>query len=345
MNLKVKIFTLISLILLLMMMISVGGITRLTRSGLSIVEWRPISGTLPPLTEESWQAQFELYKKSPEFQKINSHFELDDYKKIFWWEYLHRLLGRFIFLFATLTVIVLYRRKQISKSFAIGLPLLIAFQGLVGWLMVRSGLNQRPSVSHYMLSVHFFLALVTAILVYFQLAQMKSPLKVLLSSTSKKIIFAFGILLGTQVLYGCFVSGLKAGLYYPTFPLMGGNFLPPEMFSFSPMLMNLLDNPVTVQWIHRWLGILVFLYVIFMSTHLLKNYGRLFLRPLLHLLSVISVQVVLGIMNLIYQVPIFLAVAHQVVAVLVVLGYFNIVFRLQENDSSLFPNFFKNRIK
>ncbi len=325
---KQKIVWLVSLLFLLFLMISVGGVTRLTRSGLSITEWKPVAGILPPLTEEAWDKEFSLYKKSPEFKQVNSHFDLKEYKQIFWWEFLHRLLGRIIFFVVLIPGFFLWRKKTISGRYVLLLPALIAFQGLMGWLMVKSGLNHRPSVSHYMLATHFFLALTTVAFVYYPLAKLKKPIEMNLSKKSYRWIIGFGVLLLIQLLYGCFTSGLKAGIYFPTFPMMGGQFFPPSGVSHDAFLQNFLINPPTVQWVHRWIGILISICVLGLSYILVRENSK-FLRPMVHLVSIVLFQILIGILNILYFVPIPLAATHQFMAVLIFLGYLNVLFRVR----------------
>ncbi|MBX3039076.1 MAG: COX15/CtaA family protein [Bdellovibrionaceae bacterium] len=324
-----KLLWLLSLLIMLFSMVAVGGITRLTKSGLSITEWRPVTGTLPPLSEEAWQKEFDLYRSSPEFEHHNNHFELEDYKGIFWWEYLHRLLGRVIFFTATVMGFVFWRKKEFSGKRALLLPALIAFQGLIGWLMVKTGLNHRPSVSHYMLAVHFLLALLTMSVVYHSLAKMKQPLVVKLSTKGRFLIGLLGGLILLQILYGCFTGGLRAGLYFNTFPLMDGRVLPPQGWDLVPGFRNLFENPITVQWIHRWLGIGLAVILPLVSFHLLRCESPAFKRPILHLVSVVVIQVLLGISTLLFLVPVPLAVFHQAMAALIWLGYCNLIFRIK----------------
>ncbi|MCO5113425.1 MAG: COX15/CtaA family protein [Bdellovibrionaceae bacterium] len=323
-----KLAWLIGLLALLFVMVSVGGITRLSKSGLSITEWKPVTGILPPLSEEAWLREFDLYKNSPEFKHHNAHFDLQDYKGIFWWEYIHRVLGRVIFLFAVALSFSFWRKKEASGGYALLLPMLIVFQGLMGWLMVKTGLNHRPSVSHYMLTVHFFLAVFTMTVVYYPLSQMKKPLWDRLSRRGYFLVITLGVLLGLQIVYGCFTAGLKAGFYFGTFPFMGGQFFPPQGLLMEPAVHNFFENPITVQWIHRWLGVGVGLFLFFTGYHLIKHESPSFTRPVLHLVSLVIIQIILGISTLLFHVPISLAVFHQAMAALIWLGYCNIVFRI-----------------
>lgn len=311
-----------------MAMVTVGGVTRLTRSGLSIVEWKPISGIIPPLNESEWQTQFDLYKKSPEYQKINSHFELADYQKIFLWEYAHRVLGRILFLFALIPGLYLWRKKLVSGAFVAGLSLLVAFQGLIGWLMVKSGLNINPHVSPYMLALHFFSALTLLLLAFRELCTLRKPLPAFQGEVQKLTYYLLGFTLAIQLFYGCITSGMKAGIGYNTYPLMNGSFFPPDALALNPTLLNFFENPGTVQWAHRWIGMLIFGLFISFLIKLKSTAAWSGLKgPMIHLVGVTGMQVFLGILNIVYVIPIPLAALHQLCATFLVLGYFNIVFR------------------
>lgn len=317
--------------ILVLLMVSIGGITRMTRSGLSIVEWRPISGIIPPITNSDWQTQFELYKSSPEFNQLNSHFTVEDYKNIFLWEYIHRLLGRLIFLFVILPGFVLWRKKIISGRLVLLFAALIALQGLIGWLMVKTGLNVRPHVSPYMLALHFFSALIVLVLAYYHLCKLRDPLKsISLTRLQTKLVHGFGVLLGLQIFYGCLTSGLKAGYGYNTYPLMNGRFFPDDGLFFSPLWINLFENTATVQWTHRWLGILVITVFFLIRNLFIKSPAWPQLRKsFLILLVIMFVQIILGILNIIYIVPLPLAALHQLGASILVLAYFDLLFRLK----------------
>jgi heme a synthase len=303
------------------LMIAVGGVTRLTRSGLSIVEWKPVSGIIPPIGDEQWQKQFDLYKQSPEYNQVNSNFELADYKKIFFWEYVHRVLGRLIFLWALIPGLMLWRKKQIRGKVLVQLLALVALQGLIGWLMVKSGLNRDPHVSPYMLSLHFFSALWVLLTAYYQLKKAAPSLSIK-KGKQKTIFTTFAVLLVLQVFYGTLTSGYKAGFAFNTFPLMGGGFFPPGG------LANLLADPATIQWVHRWLGFLVLGFAIAFLV-VTKPQGKTLRGPTMHLFGVIFVQMILGVLNLIYAVPVWLGVLHQLNGVFVILALFNLVFRFR----------------
>lgn len=323
---RAKLIWIMGFMFLVLLMISVGGITRLTRSGLSIVEWRPIVGTLPPLSEKAWEKEFQLYQATPEYEHVNSHFSLQDYKRIYFWEYVHRNLGRFIFLYILIPGLLLWRRKKVEGSMVLILAGLVATQGLVGWLMVKSGLSEKPHVSPYLLTLHFSFALFVLVYAYREISLIRKPLAAL-SRGQMSLLRGFGGVLFLQVIFGCLTSGLKAGHYSNAFPLMGGRFFPQQAFVMEPSWLNFFENPILVQWVHRWLGISTLLLLLVTSFQLLRHAGRTFIRPLIHLISIMTIQIVIGILNLRWAVPVPLAVAHQFFASLIVLGYFNLYFR------------------
>jgi len=333
---KYKQLWLIGFALLVLIMISVGGITRLTRSGLSIVEWKPVSGFIPPITEADWQQQFELYKQTPEFNHVNSHFELSDYKSIFMWEYLHRVLGRIIFLFVVIPGIILWRKKYVSGRLVLLLASLVAVQGLIGWLMVKTGLNVKPHVSPFMLALHFFAALSVLVVAIYNYVKTLPALQTDVDYCQKVSFHIFGAGLTLQIFYGCLVSGMKAGVGYNTYPLMNGQFFPEGGMFFSPAILNFFENPATVQWTHRWLGVTVLGLFIVMVTRFFNSAAWNAVKSSLYvLLGVMVLQVLLGILNIIYVVPIHLAALHQLVAAVLVVCYFRLYFLLpstQENS-------------
>lgn len=326
---KIKVVWLGGFIVLVLMMISIGGITRLTRSGLSIVEWKPVSGLIPPLSESEWQYQFSLYQKTPEFTQVNSSFGVSDYKRIFIWEYLHRVLGRLIFLFVVVPGIFLWRRKLVSGRLVLSLASLVALQGLVGWLMVKSGLNTRPHVSPYMLALHFFFALSVMVYAYYFLCRSQSENFETVEKKNWRWIQFLGVFLLLQIFYGCLTSGLKAGFSFNTYPLMGGSFFPTGGFVLEPGWLNIFENPATIQWIHRWLGALTLLTLVGATLSIFRSHSARLRGPFFHFLGITGLQVFLGILNIVLVVPIYLAVIHQLVAALLVLAYFNILFRVQ----------------
>lgn len=325
------------IVILVLLMISLGGFTRLTRSGLSMVEWKPLTGFIPPLTEADWNLEFDKYQKSPEFQQINSNFKLADYQQIYVLEYLHRVLGRLIFLFVLLPGLWLWRRKLVSWKLVLGLCVLVASQGLVGWIMVKSGLSREPHVSHYLLTLHFFSALTVLMTAYYHLVKGREAIALPGENQRnhvQRLLSLLGFILFIQLIYGCFTAGLKAGFAFNTYPLMGGEFFPPGGLLQDPWWMNWLQNPSTIQWMHRWTGILFILGVSLLLWRTLSQAALHKLRgPVLHLLFVTFCQVLLGILNIIYVVPIWLAALHQLMAVLLLMSVSQIWWRTQRAKS------------
>lgn len=302
---------------LIFCMVVIGGITRLTGSGLSITEWKPIMGAIPPMNDTDWNIAFEKYKQIPQFQKVNAHFELNDFKRIFWWEWIHRQLGRIIGIVFIIPFVYFLLRKKFSGPvlkkmlflFALG-----ALQGFLGWFMVSSGLSERTSVSHIRLAIHLITAFVTfGFTLYFALQLFYDDHRPLPSSGNRKIInFFFGLLI-VQIIYGAFVAGMHAGKLHTTFPLMSGKVIPSGMFFIDPLWENLFSNPVTVQFIHRFFAFaIVFMTAIIyyraqeepVNKHQRKGINLLILG--------VFVQFLLGVFTLLSAVNITLASLHQV---------------------------------
>lgn len=308
---------------LLFVMIVVGGITRLTRSGLSIVEWQPIVGTLPPLNEAQWNELFEKYKLTPEYEQVNFGMSLEDFKRIFWWEYIHRLLGRLIGLGFLLPYLwfLLRRRLDASSAWRLGFVFALgAAQGVMGWYMVMSGLVDDPHVSHLRLTAHLGLAFfIFAAMLWIALDMLKPPAQpgtppLPLSGAALALV----ALVFVMILSGGLVAGIRAGYAYNTFPLMNGHFVPPEIFLLEPWHLNFFNNMATVQFDHRliaWvLMIVVPLLWIGLRRQRVPRTARLASNALL---AALALQVSLGIATLLLRVPIVLGAAHQGGAVLV----------------------------
>jgi len=337
------------LVLMIVSMVSIGGVTRLTRSGLSIVDWRPVTGLLPPLSDSEWSAEFQKYQSSPEFQQLNSNFSLSDYKNIFWWEYLHRVLGRLIFMWALLPGLWFWRQKMISGVFLGSLCGLVALQGLVGWLMVRSGLQNEPQVSPYFLALHFLSAQIVLLFAYRPWVAGRSLAKLKAigqrggeaasgwEQLRQSQRWGFRLLMATlavQIFYGCLTSGMHAGHAFNTYPLMGGQFFPPGGLRFDPWLSNWLSNPATVQFTHRWVALLVLALALWWGRLVSKQQILALRGPTLNLLGVLGVQIVLGVLNIIYVVPISLGALHQLVATFLVMAVFKLWWRLHERTQN-----------
>lgn len=302
----------------------VGGVTRLTDSGLSIVEWKPIVGTIPPLSESDWEEVFEKYHKTPQYKKVNQGMSPDEFKTIFWWEYFHRLLGRVIGLVFFIPFLYFIVRKKIDQPLGLklaGIFFLGGLQGLMGWYMVKSGLVDNPHVSQYRLTAHLGLAFIIYGAMFHVALQLLLPARTLHKDNKLRGLYRFSqVLIGLiflMVLSGGFVAGIRAGQAYNTFPLMDGHFIPPEIFMIEPWYKNFFDNIATVQFDHRLIAwVLAILIPVFWyksrqlalsnSTHLACN---LFLLMLI-------VQISLGVATLLMVVPLPLAASHQAGAML-----------------------------
>ncbi len=304
----------------------VGGITRLTQSGLSIVDWDPFMGVIPPLNGEQWNAAFQRYRAFPEYLALRRGMTLDEFKFIFFWEYLHRLIARAIGLVFLLPFLYFWVRVVLTRPVLRRALLLFALgagQGAMGWFMVSSGLVDSPRVSHYRLAAHLTLAFVIfgyALWLARELAvggeRAEVPEPVL--RTMRSGLAWVGGLLAVQIVWGAFVAGLKAGLYYNTFPLMAGGLVPPDFFRLSPALLNLVENPPAVQWMHRLLGTLLLFVAGGFYFRLRKaeaDRGSLRLNSILF--ALIASQYALGVLTLLLRVPVSLGVAHQAMAMIV----------------------------
>ena len=301
----------------------VGGITRLTRSGLSIVDWDPIIGVVPPLSEAQWEEAFAAYRQFPEYLQLRQGMTLREFKFIFFWEYLHRLLARAIGVVFLIPFVFFVVRGYVTRPVMIrGLLLfaLGAMQGVLGWLMVASGLVDRPSVSHYRLAAHLSLAFLIfggAVWLARDLAipARRTDIGDATRRTLMRGLAAIGVLLGLQIVWGALVAGLKAGYYYNTFPLMAGEWIPPGLLMLEPAVMNVLDNPVAVQWAHRVLGtVLLLAGAVFWWSVRRSGADAASRRFNTALLVLLAAQYLLGVLTLLFIVPVSLGVAHQALA-------------------------------
>ncbi|NNE24357.1 MAG: COX15/CtaA family protein [Rhizobiales bacterium] len=291
-------------------MVIVGGATRLTDSGLSITEWKPILGALPPLGQADWLEAFEKYKQIPEYQVVNRGMQLDEFKFIFWWEWSHRFLGRFIGLAFFLPMLAFWltgRLESRLRAPLAGLFVLGGLQGLMGWYMVMSGLAERVDVSQYRLAAHLTLAafiLAGLIWVMLDIGQRRA-------SRIKFGPLALVALIVLQIFAGALVAGLDAGLTYNTWPLMDGDFIPDGLFSETPGWRNLFENILTVQFQHRMLAYLVLIAVIDEARKSIRRGPEAAKNPAWVMVAIVIVQVVLGIATLLAVVPLSLALMHQ----------------------------------
>ena len=302
---------------LIFIMVVLGGVTRLTRSGLSIVEWQPLMGAIPPLSEAQWLALFEKYKLTPEYQKVNVGMDLTGFQGIFWLEYFHRLLGRLIGLAFLLPFVYFLVRRQIERALAPKLWLLFALgaaQGLLGWLMVASGLVNVPRVSPYRLTAHLGLAvLIYGAMLWVALGLLYPKLQ---AAGSAAPLRRFGLvvtgLIFLMILSGGFVAGTHAGFAFNDWPLMHGRLVPEGMLALEPWWLNGFENMATVQFNHRLLAYLLCLVIPVYWLVARRQSLDARARSLFHLLpTLLAVQVTLGIVTLLYIVPVPLAAAHQ----------------------------------
>jgi len=308
---------------LIALMVLVGGATRLTESGLSIVEWKPVTGTLPPLTEAQWYDAFDAYKQIPQYRELNAGMNLSEFKTIFWWEWSHRLLGRFIGAAFLLPFLFFLWRGGLSGElkrrlwFIFGLG---ALQGAVGWWMVASGLSERVEVSHYRLAVHLVLALLIFAGIVWTVQRLGTQAKVVPSIRLRVTSVVLGVVTFVQLYLGALVAGLRAGRVYNTWPDIDGAFIPSaeHLWFETPWWRNLFDNHLTVQFEHRMVAYvllaLAFLHALDAGG---SRAGRAAIAGAWWLVAAITVQAVLGILTLLNQVPIDLALGHQAVGIVV----------------------------
>jgi cytochrome c oxidase assembly protein subunit 15 len=303
-------------------MILLGGVTRLTHSGLSMVEWKPLMGAIPPLTEQGWLATFDKYKQFPEYQKLNQGMSLEGFKAIFMYEYLHRLLGRLIGVIFAFPLLYFAMRRRLRPRLAPGLVVLLfmgGLQGLLGWYMVKSGLVDNPRVSQYRLTAHLGLAF--AIYAYmlwlaFDLLWTKGVAQMNHSPYARWSVVLVGLVY-LMILSGGLVAGTRAGLAYPTWPLMGDSFIPAGLYATSPPWLAMFEDITTIQFNHRIFAYLLFVllsgfaFLVYRST--IQGRGRL---AAVLLIIALFMQVGMGISTLLLHVPVWLATAHQGGAVL-----------------------------
>jgi len=319
-----------AIITLIVIMVCLGGITRLTGSGLSITEWKPIMGAIPPLNETEWSDAFSKYRMIPQFLAINASMTISDFKLIFFWEYFHRLVARLIALVILLPGLIFIMKKKLdskyTKKILIGFSLGLG-QGFLGWFMVSSGLSELVYVSHLRLTAHLMLAMsILAYWTYVYLSWKRHGLPAIAkeeASSSKGLNSAYlvAVLLILQLTYGGIVAGLKAGFGYNSFPKMNGEWIPLSIFSFDPKWINFFNNMAMTQFIHRWVAVLLVATTAFSvfrthhgkQTKPAKQQATLFL-------SAVLLQFFLGVMTLIYHVPTVVAVLHQLNACLLVVS-------------------------
>ena len=303
-------------------MVAIGGITRLTESGLSIVEWQPFAGVLPPLSDGEWQRLFDLYRQIPEYREINRGMSLAEFREIFWWEWIHRFWGRLIGLVFLLPLVWFLVRRRIPAGltpYLVAAFLLGGAQGALGWFMVASGLAGRTDVSQYRLVAHLMLALAIYVYLFWLALVCIGPPRGRVAPANRRRLLWLALPIALTVAMGAFTAGLNGGFVYNEFPLMGGALLPQDAFAIGPVWINLFENPVAAQFAHRWLAVAtVFATLTVWWTAARRGDNAQRGRPLDLLAAMALIQFALGIATLLTVVWLPVAVLHQAGAVLLV---------------------------
>ena len=325
-------YWLLLITILVGVMIVVGGLTRLTDSGLSITRWDLISGILPPMSISDWEKTFLLYKQIPEYKLLNFSMTLDQFKTIYWWEYFHRLMGRLVGILYVIPLLFFTIKKKFNRKTLLSLYIiffLICFQGFIGWYMVKSGLTERTDVSHYRLALHLFIAFIILVLVFWNYLKLtyKNDLK-----KNSKIPYAlpsiFLIIVLFQIILGAFVSGLDAGQIYNTWPLMNNGYFPDDSNIKELFSTQAFETPSIVQFIHRNLAYFIILLFIFIFTIIFKNEAFIYLRKTALLIFLfLFLQTFLGILTVLSGAQIVLASMHQIGSILLVASTLILIFK------------------
>lgn len=339
-------------LLMVALMVTVGGLTRLTESGLSIVEWKPVHGTLPPLNEEEWREEFENYKFSPQYQQVNKGMALDEFRGIFWLEYIHRLLGRVTGLVFLLPFLFFWIRRAMPPALVLrmaGIFLLGGMQGVMGWYMVQSGLVDVPWVSPLRLMAHLGLAFIIFGLLWWHFLLIKWPAsspslredttdaeatrrRLLRCARSNGYFALFTLaLLCLQIMLGALVAGLDAGLLFDDFPTMNGEWVPAGIGALEPWYRNIYENPTAAHFLHRLGALMVTVGIAGLGCCLkgrLQPFGTVAMGALF---ATLALQILLGALTVIHHVSLFLAVLHQFVALLVFAAMLAVVYSLWRN--------------
>ena len=300
---------------LIFLMVVIGGVTRLTGSGLSITEWNLVMGAVPPTNDAEWQEAFDKYKQIPQYQKLNYDFELSDFKQIFFWEYLHRLIGRLIGIVFLIPFLYFLWKKKLDNAWIRKCLFLFALgglQGFLGWFMVKSGLTERTSVSHYRLAIHLIAAFVTFGFTYWYVLQLMSESSGKENKRPAVLKYLLAIVM-IQITYGAFTAGLHAGRIANTFPTMDGEWIPAGINAISPGYLNFFENLLTVQFIHRMLAYTIFVSVIVLWWKSRKELFSAIQKKTMNIcLLAVSIQLLLGIFTVLYRVPVALGALHLV---------------------------------
>jgi Uncharacterized protein required for cytochrome oxidase assembly len=326
---------------MIMIQVLLGGITRLTESGLSITEWKPLTGTLPPLNTAEWQSEFDKYKNTDQFRYIHSDFTLSDFKFIFFWEWFHRLWARLLGVVFLVGFIYFLVRKKFKQEMIIPMVILFllgALQGIVGWIMVKSGLlPEKMFVGHIQLATHFIAALILLCYTFwFALNLLIPPKRLVINSALKKLTIIIVCILFIQLIYGAFMSGLKAATAAPTWPDINGNIVPAQINNLSPWWRNLTDNKIAVQFIHRTIAYLltILVFIWWMKAKKIKT-NNLFDKTKWLPLFFILLQVILGIVT-VTRSPlgnnlVWFGLAHQFVAMFFLISMMWMIFLIRSH--------------
>ena len=322
---------LVASLILVLFIIVIGGLTRLTNSGLSITEWELIKGVLPPLNKDEWEIYFESYKMIPQYKLINSNMSLAEFKIIFYWEYFHRIIARILGIFFLIPLIYFFFSKKIKSEYMNICYLilsLIILQGVIGWYMVQSGLVNDVTVSHYRLSIHLTTAVIIISSIFWLLRNIKSNSnKKFFKISNKNTFFQVLIfLIFIQIIMGAFVSGLDAGQIYQTWPKMGYKFFPDDVILNNFIDLFNFNNHSLVQFYHRSLAYIIIIYTFLLAAYIFKNNLSDLYRPLKIVFFLIFIQITLGIYTLVSGLNIYIASAHQISSILLVFSALNLYY-------------------
>ena len=320
-------FWLITLFLLIILMVAVGGLTRLTDSGLSITDWELFTGILPPLNINEWNFYFSEYKKIPEYQNINYGMTLSEFKVIFYWEYVHRLLARFVGLFTLIPLIVFSIKFKNTMHYSnkyYWIFFLVCLQGFIGWYMVSSGLIQNNDVSHFRLSIHLSLALFILCLIFWFILDIYKIRRFHKKTSNFLLLFILKLIV-LQIILGAFLSGLDGGLIFNSWPDMNGSFLPNDVGFEDIANTQLFNNPSIVQFLHRFTAYVLLLFIIILNyTFIKNNHG---IKNIIFFDVAILIQIFLGIITLVSGVEIMYASLHQLGSIFVLITYLIILYK------------------
>ena len=328
---------------MVLLIIVIGGLTRLTDSGLSMTDWRPLLGIIPPLNENNWQTVFEMYKLTPEFKIVNKNMNLEQFKFIFWWEWFHRVFARLIGIIFIIPLIYFIIRKKLNSTLYLRLTLVFSFglfQAIVGWWMVKSGLNDNPYVSPYRLTFHLLNALIIFSMLLWIAMDYRYSIKI--NFISKPFTSSFYILLSIILIFitiasGGFMAGTNSGQSFNTFPLMNGKIIPDDYHMNDYGIYNIFENTVAINFNHRWISIFAFIYILFICFKFIKFDNKNISNKLVYLiLFFLTLQVLLGIVTLLSNVYLPLASMHQTNSILLLstllISYHQYKFRKDKNE-------------